>query len=139
MTKEELKAQFPAVYAAIFDEGKTAGVNDGQAAERKRVSAHLKASKNHVAKVTGVLKVALDAIQSGASLSDEEVQAEYMNARETASTQTARQADSDSAGEAVGDAATAAPKAKPTKDIGDLTADALDEQLGRKPKSKNAA
>ena len=131
MTKEELKAQFPGVYSAIYDEGKTAGTTEGQTAERKRVNAHLKAAKSAVSKATGTLKVALDSIASGASFADEEVQAEYHAAREAGNTQAGRQADSDSAGAALGDAGNGGGNSATDggKDFGDKVAEAFEKNF----------
>src|SRR5688500_9113889 len=127
MTKEELQAQFPGVYSAIHDEGKAAGVAEGQASERKRVNAHLKAAKGPAAKAQGTLKVALDAISTGKSFLDEEVQAEYMDARHSSDTQAGRQQDSDQAGAALGDAGNPAATGSGGKDFGDAVAEAYEK------------
>lgn len=121
MNEEELLAQHPALHAAMLSKGAA----QGQATERKRVCAHLK-----LAKATGARDVAEAAIASGASTMDEDVHADYLAAslgkRETA----ARQSDSDAAGAALGDAATA-PVA--TKDLGDEVADRIEAAMGKKP------
>jgi ClpP class serine protease len=126
MNEEELLAQHPALHAAMIAKGAA----QGQATERKRVCAHLK-----LAKATGARDVAEAAIASGASTMDEDVHADYLAAslgkRETA----ARQSDSDAAGEALGDAATA-PVA--TKDLGDEVADRIEAQMGKKPSAGDA-
>jgi ClpP class serine protease len=126
MTKEELKAQFPAVYSAIHDEGKAEGV----AGEQKRSRALLKSVKGEVGKMTGEIRVALDAIESGKSLLDEEVQADFMNARRSAETQGSRQADSDTAGAVLGDAGSGGKIGGDAgKDFGDAVAAAYEKNF----------
>lgn len=115
MTKEELQAQHPATYAAIFDAGKT----EGEAKERKRVNAHLKMGASHKA-----MDVATKAIASGASLADEECLADYLSAGKNADAQQARQADSDAAGAIVSGKAPVA-STEGAKDNGDLVAAAM--------------
>jgi len=127
MNEEELLAQHPALHASLIAKGAA----QGQATERKRVCAHLK-----LAKATGARDVAEAAIASGASTMDEDVHAEYLAAslgkRETA----ARQADSDAAGAALGDAAQT-PVA--TKDLGDEVADRIEAAMGKKPAAGDGA
>ncbi len=124
MTKEELKAQHPALYAEVFDAGKLVGVSEGTTEERKRVCAHLK-----MAESTGAKKVAIDAINSGASLFDQTVQADYLSAAVNRSNVAARQADSDEAEAALGGAKPAA--AEGGKDLGDNVADLMEARAGK--------
>lgn len=108
MDEKELKAQHPELYAAVFakgkDEGIEAGKSDGVTAERKRVAAHLK-----MAASSGAVKVAHDAIASGASCMDEDVFAEYQAAAMNRASQVARDDDAASASAAVAGAVAAAP------------------------------
>jgi hypothetical protein len=71
MNKEELKAKYPELYALIFAEGKTAGINE----ERERVEAHLKLGEE-----TNSMKVAVGFIKEGKVIMDNKVQAEYLAA-----------------------------------------------------------
>lgn len=114
MTEEELLAQFPAVHATLI----TKGAAQGQASERKRVLAHLK-----LAKSTGANEVAQKAIESGASTLDEDVHADYMSASMNRGSQAARQADSDSANQAL-DGASKKPETAALDD-GDKVAAAM--------------
>jgi ATP-dependent protease ClpP protease subunit len=70
MDKEELKAKFPEVYAAIYAEGREAGIKD----ERERTAAHLKLGER-----AGSLETAAKYIRDGASVMSEEVQSEYLS------------------------------------------------------------
>jgi ClpP class serine protease len=117
MTLEVLKAEHPELYAAIFAEGKEAGI----VAERKRVQAHLK-----LATATGATAVAHAAIASGASVMDEEVHAEYLAAGMNRAAVGTRQAESDAAGAAVSAVAAAAPAV--ALDLGDQVVAALKAQ-----------
>lgn len=90
MTKEEVKAQHPEIYNSILEEGRKAG----EATERDRVVAHLTLGES-----SGDMKTAMDAINSGAGMTAA-LTAKYMAAGMNRSAQTARQADSDKAGEA---------------------------------------
>jgi ATP-dependent protease ClpP protease subunit len=72
MTKEELKAKYPEVYAAIFAEGKEAGAK----VERERTAAHLK-----LGETSGSLETAAKYIRDGSSVTSEEVQSEYLSLR----------------------------------------------------------
>jgi hypothetical protein len=72
MTKEELKAKYPELYAAIYGEGKEAG----EKSERERVEAHLKLGED-----SGNLKIAAQFIRDGQSVMSDKVQAEYLSAR----------------------------------------------------------
>jgi ATP-dependent protease ClpP protease subunit len=72
MTKEELKKDFPELYAEIFGEGKDAG----EKAERERVEAHLKLGAE-----SGSMKIAAQFINEGKTVMSNEVQAAYLSAR----------------------------------------------------------
>jgi hypothetical protein len=72
MDKEELKAKYPEVYAAIFTEGKEAGVK----VERERTAAHLK-----LGETSGSPETAAKYIRDGSSVTSEEVQSEYLSLR----------------------------------------------------------
>jgi ATP-dependent protease ClpP protease subunit len=72
MNKEELKAKYPELYAAIYGEGKEAGSKE----ERERVEAHLKLGEE-----SGSMKIAAQFIREGKTVMSNEVQAEYLSAR----------------------------------------------------------
>jgi ATP-dependent protease ClpP protease subunit len=72
MNKEELKAKYPELYAAIFAEGKEAG----EKSERERVEAHLKLGED-----SGNMKIAAQFIREGETVMSNKVQAEYLSAR----------------------------------------------------------
>jgi hypothetical protein len=72
MNKDELKAKYPELYAAIYGEGKEAGAKE----ERERVEAHLKLGED-----SGSMKVAAQFIREGKSVMEDKVQAEYLSAR----------------------------------------------------------
>jgi ATP-dependent protease ClpP protease subunit len=72
MTKEELKAKYPELYAAIYGEGEEAG----KKSERERVEAHLKLGED-----SGNMKIAAQFIRDGESVMNNKVQAEYLSAR----------------------------------------------------------
>jgi ClpP class serine protease len=120
MDIETLKKDHPALYEAACAVGRDA--------ERKRVLAHLKLGKN-----SGAMEVAENAIASGASTMDEDVHASYMSAAMNRADQTARQTDSNTAGKAVGGAAT--ETAAPAKDLGDQIVDRLEAARGTTKKS----
>jgi ATP-dependent protease ClpP protease subunit len=71
MTKEELKAKYPEVYAAIYAEGRETGVKE----ERERAEAHLKLGEE-----SGSMKTAAQFIREGKAVFDNKVQAEYLSA-----------------------------------------------------------
>jgi ClpP class serine protease len=85
MDLKAFKAQHPDLFTTIQDEAHAAGVS----AERKRVNAHLKLGTS-----SGAMDVALKAIATGTSSSDEEVQADYLSARMNRGDQQARQTES---------------------------------------------
>lgn len=72
MDKEELKKKYPDLYAAIYGEGKEAGVKE----ERERVEAHLKLGQD-----CGNMKIATQFISEGKTIMDNKVQGEYLSAR----------------------------------------------------------
>jgi len=72
MDKEELKKKYPDLYAAIYGEGKEAGVKE----ERERVEAHLKLGQD-----CGNMKIAAQFISEGKMVMDNKVQGEYLSAR----------------------------------------------------------
>ena len=72
LTLEDLKAQNKPLYDAIFALGETAGIDK----ERARVNAHLLLGEK-----SGSLATAAKHIKSGASISDETAQAEYLAAK----------------------------------------------------------
>ena len=117
MDLETLKAQHPAVYAAA--------VAEGTAAERKRVTAHLK-----LADSTGATDVAHKAIREGGSVLDEDMHAEYMSAAMKRNDKTNRQADDSATGDAVDNTASA-PEGS-TGDIGDQVVAVMQSRRGKK-------
>jgi len=130
MDIQTLKSQHPDVYAAILADGKKAGVEEGTtagtAAERKRVTAHLK-----MAETTGANDVAFKAIREGASVLDEDVHADYMSAAMNRRDQSARQTESDDAAAAL-EGGAGAGSAEPNSDIGDQVVAVLDARSGKK-------
>jgi ClpP class serine protease len=121
MTEAELRAQHPELFAAVFNKGKEQGLTEGRtegtAAERKRVSAHLK-----MAKATGATDIAHAAISDGKSVLDEDVHADYSAAAMNRNAIAARQVEAETV--EVATQGTKAPSVV-TKDIGDLMADAM--------------
>jgi ATP-dependent protease ClpP protease subunit len=117
-----LKEQHPELFKAVLQEGiaqgTEQGVKLGVEQERKRVNAHLKMAKN-----TGANDVAFKAIESGVSVLDEEIHAEYMSAAMNRTDRAARQAESDAAAAATAGAAAAGAAvttpATPAEDLGD--------------------
>lgn len=89
MDIETLEKEHPKLYQAV--------VQIGVAQERKRVKAHVKMGKSHSA-----LDVAFAAIESGASLSDEEVLADYLSAGKNASDHAQRSAETQQVVDATG-------------------------------------
>lgn len=131
MTKEELKAQHPELYAAVLEEGRVSGEATGQAKERKRCVAHVKMGKS-----TGAVEFAHKAIESGVSTLDEDVHAEYLSAGINRNHQATRQSEGEAA-RAVVEGATppaAAGGGEGGRDLGDEVADLVAVKLGHKPK-----
>lgn len=124
MDENELKAQHPELYAAVFAKGKAegnkAGFEEGQASERKRVQAHLK-----LAEATGATKVAHEAIAAGKSTMDEEVFAEYQAAAFKRNAVADRDDDAAAAAAATKDAANGSGETA-EKDLGDSIVAVLD-------------
>jgi ATP-dependent Clp endopeptidase proteolytic subunit ClpP len=100
MTKEELKAQHPELYAAVVAEG----VPEGVAKERKRVSAHIKLGTS-----SGDMKLAHDSILNGANPQDDEVFAAYQSAAMNRRDISARAADDKAPANPAAPAPNAAP------------------------------
>lgn len=120
MTKEELKAQHPETYAAVYEAGKAEGVDLGVKRELGRVKAHLK-----MGKAAGALDVAHAAIESGASVQDDEVFASYQEASLKRRDQSARQEDDKSASAAADGAQGTATVTTAGKSPADIVADAV--------------
>jgi ClpP class serine protease len=123
MNEEELRAQFPQLYAAVFEKGKAEGSATALAAEKDRVAAHITMGEK-----SGDMKTALEAIRSGAGMT-QELTAKYLAAAMDRATVTARQADSDAAGKAV-DGAPAVAGEGPTTDLGDAVVAVLKARKG---------
>jgi ClpP class serine protease len=102
MDLEKLKAEHPAVYAAII----ALGVTQGQATERKRVEAHMR-----LGKTANALDVSAEAISSGAEV-DAEYTSKYLEATMTAMIAGKVSADNADVADVANGAA--APKSKPT-------------------------
>lgn len=117
MTKEELKAQHPAVYAAVLEEGRALGAKD----ERDRVCAHLE-----LGEACGDLKIALTAVRGGEGMTQTNT-AKYLAAGMNRRDISAKQADSDAASKAL----EGADAAKEGKDLGDTIADIMASQRGK--------
>lgn len=107
MTEEELKVQHPELHAAMVEKYEASGT----ARERKRCKA-----LRTMAKTTGADDIADQAIESGASLMDDDVQAGFQSAAYKRNATAARQEDSDAATDAIAGAADAP---EPTEDFGD--------------------
>lgn len=114
MTIEELQAQHPGIYQAIFAlgaDGTTAAREAGVTAERDRINAHLT-----MGQASGDMDTALSAVADGSEMT-ETLRAKYYAAGMNRDDVTARAADSADAATAT--AGAEAPPAAPTKDIGD--------------------
>jgi ClpP class serine protease len=120
MTKEELKAQHPELYAAVHEDGAKAGAVAGAAKataeERDRVSAHLTMGES-----SGDLKTAIAAIKDGSGMTAT-IQATYLSAHMKRNDQSARQED-DKPVAAAADAAAGTKTSAAGKDAGDTVAD----------------
>jgi ATP-dependent protease ClpP protease subunit len=126
MTKEELKAQHPELYAAVLAEGE----KDGVSKERKRVSAHIKLGTS-----SGDMKFAHDCIANGASAQDDEVFASYQSAAMNRRDGQARQSDSNAAGAALD--GVAAPKANAGTEVKDAVDEGVERFLASRGKAAN--
>jgi ClpP class serine protease len=126
MTKEELKSQHPALYAAVHNEGKAEGSVEGRdagvKAERDRVNAHLE-----LGQASGDTETAFAAIREGTEMT-QTIQAKYMAASMRRGEQVARQSDSDTAAAAIEGAAVASGE---DRDLGDEVMAALDAKKGK--------
>lgn len=123
MTKDQLKAAHPELYAALIEEGREAGkaegVKLGAAEERDRVKAHLT-----LGEASGDMKTALEAVASGEGLTAA-VQAKYLAANMNRKAVDARQADSDAAAAAADKAvgsggSTSGAAADPADQVADI-------------------
>lgn len=114
MTKEELKAQHPELYAAVLEEGKA----EGKTGEAKRVKAHLK-----MAKTFDAFDVAVSAIETGASVQDDEVFASYQEAGAKRRGREERQADEKEVAAAGNGALGTKTGGASGRDPGDIVAD----------------
>jgi len=129
MNQEELRAQHPELFAAVFNAGKAEGMASGAtealAKEQDRVKAHLVMGEQ-----SGDMKLALSAIREGAPMT-QELTAKYMTAGMARADQSARQAETKDAAAVVAGAETVEPDAK---DEVDQVADALDAMHGKSVK-----
>jgi ClpP class serine protease len=128
MTEEELLAQFPQLHASMLAKGAA----QGQAGERKRVSAHLK-----LAKSTGAMDVALKSIENGASVLDEDVHAEYLSAGINRRAQNDRQSEADQTTTALTGAVPAVVAGAASGTAGDIGDQVAFQALGA-PKKETA-
>jgi ClpP class serine protease len=114
MNKDELKAQYPDLYAAVLDEGKKA--------EHERVCAHLNAGKQ-----SGARDLAIECILSGQPMTGDLMNrhiAHALNRRDI----NARQQDCDSAGAIIDNVTNQTNPG--SKDFNDRVADALERHMG---------
>lgn len=126
MNAEELKAQHPAVYNAIFEAGQKNGSESALAAERDRVGAHIE-----MGKASGDMDTALEAIENGTEMS-QKLMAKYSAAGMNRAATAARQTESDAANAAAdgapeGDGAPGA-STEPEGDLGDRIVAAMKEK-----------
>lgn len=131
MNEEELKAQHPELHAKVLgkgkaeghEAGKVEGLKEGREAgikeERERCCAHLK-----MADSTGAVAYAHKCIESGAQLSEQLVQAEYMSAALKRDAVSARQGETDNARAIAGGAAGESGKSR-----AELVADAIERDM----------
>jgi ClpP class serine protease len=71
----KLKAEHPNLFGAVIAEGKALGFEEGVLKERARIKAHLK-----MGTAADHMKFAMDCIESGKAVSDDDVFAEYQTA-----------------------------------------------------------
>lgn len=107
MTKDELKAQHPEVYAAVLKEGHASGVTEGTTAERERVEAHLTMGESNPAS----MQIAVDAIKGGTAFGHAPTQAKYSKAAQNGAAIATRQEESDATAAKLGAVPTATPAA----------------------------
>jgi ClpP class serine protease len=126
MTKEELKAQHPELFSAVFNDGKAEGekgkaeaVAAAVTTERDRVEGHL-----IMGEASGEMKVALESVRSGATMTVA-LQAKYMAAGMNKRDREARTEDDAAAALATSGAAGKDP---PAKSLFDQVADAVEAQ-----------
>jgi capsid assembly protease len=129
MDKATLKAEHPDTYASIFEDGKEAGIKEGEklgeSKERDRVTAHLTYGKE-----CGAMDIAQKAIEEGASANSQALVAKYMTANRNNAALGARAQDDQVVGDAVDGRAGGGGEA-PTKDVGDVLADRLEARRGK--------
>jgi ClpP class serine protease len=128
MTEAELRAQHPELFAALDKKHETAvasakadGIKEGTDTERKRVLGHIK-----LGDAAGDLKMAHDAIASGASTAD--VHDDYLAARMRRGAVENRQTETDTA-----NAAADGAKAAEAKGARELVADEVERLMGGPP------
>lgn len=127
MNEQELQAQHPEVYSAVFNKGKGEGekgkaeaVSAAIATERDRVEGHL-----IMGEASGEMKIALESVRSGATMTVA-LQAKYMAAGMNRRDTDARAADDVAAAAALG--AAAGTKEPGGKSMKDQIADAIEAQ-----------
>lgn len=125
MTKEELKAQHPDLYAAVLNEGKELGAKAAEEttlkAERDRVESFLIAGEG-----SGDMKTALEAIRAGTQMTGA-LQTKFLFAGRNKGDVDARQAESDAANKALEGSPEAA-----SQDIETQTAALVEKRFGKK-------
>lgn len=105
-----LMAQHPELYKSITETATAAATT----AERKRVNALLRMGTK-----CGAMDVAVKAVESGATIQDDEVFEAFQSARMNGNAQAARQSDDAAAAAALGDAAAGSATAAAKQDLGD--------------------
>jgi ClpP class serine protease len=115
MTKEQLKAAHPELFAAVLEDG----VKAGTAEERDRVTAHLT-----LGKASGDMETAVEAVASGAGMTAT-IQAKYMAAGMNKRDVSARQADEAVVATAANGAQGSATPTAAGKSPADIVADAV--------------
>ncbi len=126
MTKEELKAQHPELFSAVFNDGKAEGekgkaeaVSAALADEKDRVEAHLVMGEN-----CGDMKLAVESVRGGAKMT-QTLTAKYMSAGRNKVDRDARSEDDAAVAAAAGGATGKEPVAK---SLFEQTADAIEAQ-----------
>lgn len=121
-----LQAQHPELYKQITESAKAEGATEGQAKERKRVAALLKMGTK-----CGAMDVALKAVESGASVQDDDVFTDFQTAAMNRAAQTNRQQDNAAVDSALSGVAASAASSSEPKDLGDAVIAAIDAQAGQ--------